>query len=117
MKVIMQIIFQPIIYFMLSFRIFTVIEEHLEKRTGFDTVEEIVILKLVEGVMSAPENNKDIDVGWQCSQCLSSIHVANHFHTVKSKISPNFQVRKFSVNAQFRRFSGESPEYLRKLCV
>ena len=63
MKVSMQIIFQPIIYFLLSFRIFTVIEEHLEKRTGFDTVEEIVILKLVDGVMNAPENNKDIDVG------------------------------------------------------
>ena len=50
-------------YFLLCFRIFTVTEVHLEKDFGFDTVKEIVILELVEGVMNTLQNNEVIDVG------------------------------------------------------
>ena len=39
-------------------------EEHLKKKNlGFDTVKEMVILELLEGVMNVLQNNKVIDVG------------------------------------------------------
>ena len=61
MRVSIQIIFQPIMYCLLSFSIFAVMEEHLKKKDfGFDT--EIVILELVEGVMNVFQNNEVIDV-------------------------------------------------------
>ena len=64
MRVSIQIIFQPIMYCLLSFSIFAVMEEHLKKKKdfGFDTVKEIVILELVEGVMNVFQNNEVIDV-------------------------------------------------------
>lgn len=48
-------------YFLLSFGIFTVVEEHLEKKGfWFDTVKEIVILELVT---NAFQSGEVVDVG------------------------------------------------------
>lgn len=48
-------------YFLLSFGIFTVVEEHLEKKGfWFDTVKEIVILEVVT---NAFQSGEVVDVG------------------------------------------------------
>ena len=48
-------------YFLLSFGIFTVVEEHLKKKgLWFDTVKEIVILELVT---NAFQSGEVVDVG------------------------------------------------------
>ena len=58
----MHIMFQPIMYFLLSVRIFTVMEELLKKDFSFDTVKKIFVLGLVDGVMNAIQNIEVIDV-------------------------------------------------------
>ena len=62
MKVSIQIIIHSIMYFLLSFRIFSYGGVSGKKDFGFDGVKEI-ILELVEGVMNALQNNEVINVG------------------------------------------------------
>ena len=63
MKVSMQIIIHSIMYFLLSFRIFSYGGVAGKKDFGFDAVKEIVILELVEAVMNALQDNEVINVG------------------------------------------------------
>ena len=107
MEVSMHIMFQPIMYFLLSVRIFTVLEELLKKGLQFWYSEKNFCFRFSRWSDECYSKYWSYRC-WQLSRDLPTIHLAKYFHTVKYKTSPDFQLRRFSVNAQFPQTFGQN---------